>query len=175
MADELRDVFRFCVGFDAVADAPSFARYVQRCQIETTMPFNDYWVSTPPLKSEAKLFIGLLVAGSVTGGGIGGTLGAGGWSWLTVLPGALAGLLVALVSVYAIIMVRGQWPLPTAPHSDLPSVLKALYLQQRFTELVIDLQGEGDQVIHDRFASFVATHRPTDFQAPTQMPGVVRS
>ena len=35
------------------------------------------------------------------------------------------------------IVAKAQAPLPTAPDSDLPSVLKALYLQQRFTDFAI--------------------------------------
>jgi hypothetical protein len=74
-------------------------------------------------------------------------------------------------------MSRASQPLPTAPNSDLPSVLKALYLQQKFTQLAIELQGQSDQDLYTRFATFVADHQPLDSTdpAPTQQPGVICS
>jgi hypothetical protein len=175
MEAELRDVLQYCVAFESVVDAPSFVRYIQHCQIETTMPFNDYWMTPPPLKSLQNVFVAIMVIGVLAGGGWAGTLGAVGWSWPAALLGSAAGLLVAMVLVGVIMMWWGQRPFPTAPHSDLPSVLKALYLQQRFTRLIIDVQGASDEVIHERFATFVAAHRPGDVLAPSQAPGVVRS
>jgi len=45
MGDKLREILTYCEGFDAkVTDAASFAKYIASCQIETTMPFNDYWL-----------------------------------------------------------------------------------------------------------------------------------
>jgi Tn3 transposase DDE domain len=44
MEAELREIFTHCEGFDGVNDEVSFAKYIARCQIETTMPFNDYYV-----------------------------------------------------------------------------------------------------------------------------------
>jgi predicted MFS family arabinose efflux permease len=38
-----------------VTDAKSFADFILPCQIETTMPFNDYWTGAPPLASMSKL------------------------------------------------------------------------------------------------------------------------
>lgn len=35
----IRDVWEFCVGFKEVRDAASFARYIARCQVETTFYF----------------------------------------------------------------------------------------------------------------------------------------
>ncbi|HEX7669360.1 MAG TPA: hypothetical protein VF395_07255 [Polyangiaceae bacterium] len=35
----IRDVWEFCVGFKEVRDAPTFARYIKRCQVETTFYF----------------------------------------------------------------------------------------------------------------------------------------
>lgn len=43
MEKDLREIFGHCTGFDGVADAASFNAYVRQCQVETTMPFNDYW------------------------------------------------------------------------------------------------------------------------------------
>jgi len=44
MEAELREIFTHCVGFDGVNDRCLSRKYIARCQIETTMPFNDYYV-----------------------------------------------------------------------------------------------------------------------------------
>ena len=50
MAAELGAVYRHCHGFERqVRDRDGFARYLTRCRIDTTMPFNDYWTAPPPL------------------------------------------------------------------------------------------------------------------------------
>src|SRR6185437_16079879 len=46
-SEELTRVFQHCQGFDTVQTAQDFCRYIGRCQIETTMPFNDYWSMQP--------------------------------------------------------------------------------------------------------------------------------
>jgi hypothetical protein len=44
MQTELKEIFKFCIDFDpSVNDAASFAKYIARGQIETTMSFNDYY------------------------------------------------------------------------------------------------------------------------------------
>lgn len=52
MQAELHDLLRHCVGFDEVKDAAGFCAWIGRRQIETSMPFNDYWAhpsgSGPP-------------------------------------------------------------------------------------------------------------------------------
>jgi len=71
------------------------------------------------------------------------------------------------------IVAKAQAPLPTAPDSDLPSVLKALYLQQRFTDFAIAQQGADDEALYAAFKEFMDTHKPTDVNGPTQPPGVI--
>jgi hypothetical protein len=44
MEADLREIFIHCERFDSVNDSASFANYIASCQIETTMPFNDYYV-----------------------------------------------------------------------------------------------------------------------------------
>ena len=63
MEAELRLVFGHCVGFDNVTNAVSFQDYIMRCQVETTMPFNDYWITPPPLTS-LKSMLNRTLAGS---------------------------------------------------------------------------------------------------------------
>jgi hypothetical protein len=36
----VRSLWQFCIGFEEVYDAKSFARYVKKCQVETTFYFN---------------------------------------------------------------------------------------------------------------------------------------
>lgn len=174
MEPELRAVFGNCLGFDQVADADGFARYIIRCQLETTMPFNDYWITAPPLPS---LSIAVL-AGPAILAAVALVVGLAGWAfgwdlgpWLAGI-GAV-GLVGGLIYAYALIMRRGAQPFPAAPNSDLRSVLKALYLQRHFTDFIIDQQGKDATTLHLAFGAFLAQHRPADLAGPTQPPGVV--
>jgi hypothetical protein len=105
-------------------------------------------------------------------------------SWLPhpfvlVIVGAIA-LVVVILAAYASIMAAGGKPFPSAPDSDLPSVLKALHLRRTFTRFVIDSQmlaagtdAASAQKLYDDFAAFVAANRPNNIGAPTQAPGVI--
>ncbi|MBX9748853.1 MAG: hypothetical protein K5Q68_04485 [Roseococcus sp.] len=176
MGEEWRAILAHCHRGAAITDGSGFARYIRGCELETTMPFNDYWPGAPPLAPlSLKPFINLAlgaVAALVLGLVIAPFAGAA-WLWL-----ALAGLLglagVAGAALFRI-MRAGQKPFPAAPRSDLPSVLKALYLQQRFTRFAIATQGESPAALYAGFAEFLARHRPGDVTGPTQPRGVVRS
>ena len=48
--EEMRAIFENCQGFETVESADDFAAYVAECQVETTMPFHDYWIEPPELK-----------------------------------------------------------------------------------------------------------------------------
>ena len=72
MERDLRQIFRFCVGFDAkVKDAASFAAYIAACQIETTMSFNDYYAEPPALPSwrTTAFRVGVFASAGALGGG----------------------------------------------------------------------------------------------------------
>ncbi|HUI20145.1 MAG TPA: hypothetical protein VLZ74_03795 [Methylocella sp.] len=187
MKPELQRIFTFCVGFDAGAqDAASFAQYIARCQIETTMSFNDYYVDIAatvkglPVWPEDKskyvipaiiggilLVLGLFAGWSFSGSASlvllllgGGTLAAVGWH------------------AYTSIMAAGAKAFPAAPDSNLPAVLKALYLQRTFTRFAIDNQllaidAQSARDLHAAFGHFIATHRPEDLNGPTQQPGII--
>lgn len=191
---ELRDIFRYCERFDEVSDADSFARYVARCQLVTTMPFHDYFSDGVPIKSKPDSFeaeVGRLPEISI-------------WKYLGVFLGAGAGvfallqliwpttsclmlllhLAVALIAGfgadYVMGMQAGRKSFPAAPDSTLPSVLKALYLRNEFTRFIIDNQNlaaaddaESARKLQDKFAQFVVAHRPEDVAQPTQAAGVV--
>ena len=172
-AAELGTVFQYCYGFEAVASAAAFADLVIRGQVETTMPFNDYWITRPPFPSFNLWLLALwpLAALALT------LVPAlwwqwPWWAWLALGIGLVGG---AIWLDYAWVMARGARPLPTAPNSTLKDVLKALYVQQAFTRFAIAHQGAGAAELRAAFADFIARHRPADVEGPTQPPGVIRS
>jgi hypothetical protein len=182
MDDTWKDLLMHCHGWDAGGGADAFVQYIKRCRIETTMPFNDYYVPMPKLESMslagvlAPLLIALVL---FLGGLIGGLLtawfgGRGGMWWVAALIGLVA---LPVTAVLAVRRVNGaaQSPLPTGRRTDLNSVTKALYLQQRFTDFAIANQGVSHDALHAAFGEFLRTHRPEDPLAPTQPRGVVRS
>jgi len=171
-SEALTKVFQHCQGFETVKTAQDFCRYVGRCQVETTMPFNDYW-SAPPALHDIDLVpygVGAVAAALVAVVGL-----IVGVHWL-FFAGLLA-LLLAVYLAYRKVFEVGRSPLPKsappAPGPDLPTVLKALYLQRAFTEFAIDQQGKSDKELFDRFGAFIAEKRPDDVAAPTQEAGVI--
>jgi hypothetical protein len=163
MEAELRAIFENCFGFERVRDAASFCDYIMACELETTTPFNDYWVGSPPLKSRLlpALAPALVVA----------TLCVV-LCWVMSAPLWLLGLIVAVYVAYRGILTVGGQPFPTAPNSDLPSVLKALYLQRHFIRHLIETQGDDAVQIHTKFGNFLAAHQPQNPQ-PSQAPGII--
>jgi hypothetical protein len=175
MSDELNDIFEHCYGFDGVRTANQFFEYVKKCQLETTMPFNDYWSVAPALPdfpfSRYLIGIGLVAV----------LVGLGGWYLLgfRALSVLLACLAIAggFFITWQSFKAKAEAPFPMspapAPRSDLPTVLKALHVQRSFIELAISVQGKTDQELYDAFGAFVAAQRPDTVGAPTQPPGVV--
>lgn len=186
MEPELRRIFGHCHGFEAVDSAAAFARYLARCEVETTMPFNDYYTEAPALPglplgvlaatalAPVAVFLLALVgwmAGSATVPVVGlfadwrpgPTVG-----WALLATGAV------LLGLYRFVMARGAKPLPPATDATLPDVLKALYLQQHFARFAETHQGIDPAALHEAFGRFLAAHRP-DAPEPTQPPGVVKS
>jgi hypothetical protein len=182
MDDTWRDILMHCHGHDPNAGADGFVRLIKACQVETTMPFNDYYVPLPKLegKSLTGLVAPLLVALVLfVAGLIGGLLtawfgGHGGMWWLAALIGLVA---LPLTAVFAVrgITAAAQAPLPTGHRTDLISVTKALYLQQAFTRFAIAQQGTAPDALYAAFGDFLRQHRPEDPLAPTQARGTVRS
>jgi len=181
MEAELRSVYENCVGFEAVKTADDFAAYLNRCHVETTMPFHDYYIATPafhllPVKP-------LLAA---VGAPLIFTLFSLVWRifFATDLPiigmnPFLAIILGAVVTVAAGIAAvtfankNGEKPLPPGKYDDLPSVLKALYLQQRFADFAVDTQGASPADLHRDFGAFLEEHKPGNKFEPSQPPGVI--
>ena len=175
MEPELRATFQHCVGFENVSTSGSFIDYIKRCQVETTMPFNDYWRGAPPLKDFPVLLIfGLLaVIGATAPWVIDYFVGSVDWPWAYKLIASGVLVILAAVITYSAVMREGNKPFPTAPDSDLRSVLKALYLQQKFTDFAKQNQGVDDATLQKNFGEFLDKHQPSDLDNPTQQPGVI--
>jgi hypothetical protein len=82
---------------------------------------------------------------------------------------ALAGLIMGAFAL-AVINAGAAKRFPFKEGSDLPSVLKALYLQREFAAFVIEVQGLDAAQLQAKFATFVAKTRPGEDQ-PTQEAG----
>jgi hypothetical protein len=185
MGLQLAPVFQHCFGYNEKAiSAEGFADYIISCQLETTMPFNDYWPSFPPLTaiSEPLLAVSFLVPALVVGLGLYFALAAMDLiahrrtPWLycaEILAIALLGIGVGLCVVYHMVMARGEQPFPTAPNSDLPSVLKSLYLQRELIAFVIKMQGQSPTNLTQAFGAFLDQNRVQDADSPTQQPGTI--
>jgi hypothetical protein len=172
MPDELRAVFTYCYGFSQVRDPASFADFLLPCEVETTMPFNDYWTGAPPLKSMSKL----LLAAPPLAGLVLPLVGAAmhRWSWGMGILLAILLLLLGLVVDYFLVVHRGGKPFPSSG-ATLPRVLKSLYLQQAFTRFAAAQQDADPAAAGAAFRGFLDAHRPGDPETPTQKPGVIRT
>jgi hypothetical protein len=182
MQPEWRSILQHCHGYDRVDGPDGFARLIMDCQVETTMPFNDYWTGGPqlttmpigPLLMPLAVAAGALLLGLV-GALLAAAMGCSARYWLVLaLLGLIAAPITAGIALWQI-SSRAREPFPMANRSDLPGVLKALYLQQAFTRFAIDQQGRDPAALHAAFGDFLRTHRPEDTAAPTQKRGVVRS
>lgn len=181
MEPELREIYINCEGFEGVETADAFADYLNRCHVETTMPFHDYYLELPkfntlPLKgllgAVALPFLVALLALVLRLLGIMEMPLIGASTLWTLVFGLVLTGAVGYVAVHYAIR-NGEKPLPPGKYDDLPSVLKALYLQQNFSDFVVDAQGAAPPDLHARFAEFLAAHKPSDRDGPTQDPGVV--
>jgi len=172
----LRAIFSHCYGFSDVKSADDFAAYICKCQIETTMSFNDYWPGRPPLTPlplwklllpaiPTGIFLVVWAVSALLGLSLGPT-------WLLTVI-AVVGVVLSVWWAYDIVVRTGSKPFPPAPDSDLKSVLKALYLQREFTRFVVENQGADPVALKAAFGKFLEEHRPTDIDGPTQAPGIV--
>ncbi len=182
---ELQDIYSNCVGFESVDTADDFAEYLEKCHVETTMPFHDYYLPSddpgfhdlPTSGLLAAVGVPAVIALIALGMRIFGwlTLPWLGWStlWVFVIFAVLAVLIAIWAVRYAI--KNGEKPLTPATYDDLPSVLKSLYMQQNFSDFVIDHQGTTAARLHKDFGAFLKKHKPSDRSGPTQPPGVISS
>jgi hypothetical protein len=179
MDDELNAIFQHCDHFDSSNPEQSFVSLIENCQIETTMSYNDYYWTGQGQGSDllwagaggptSQLGPALLPPGLafLALGLLGLWCGLRGWLLLLV---AIAALVACLYWLYRRILTLGFAPFPTAPRSDLPSVLKALYLQRRFIRFMVEQQGQSPEALKAGFSDFLAEHQPSNVTAPTQLP-----
>lgn len=171
MAPELQMLYRHCDGFGGVRDAAAFFDFVKAGQVHTNLPFNDYWAYEPTMPSPTRWMAAasaLLVVLAILALHWGFWPG-GGWSLFLVTLLTLLGVNIGIVAKF------GLTPFPVAPDSDLPSVLKALYVQQTFMQFGIDNLGKGGTDLRAAFDAYCEAHRPLDVDGPRQPPGVLRS
>jgi hypothetical protein len=188
MQPELRAFLTYCVGFNERVsgdDPAAFCDYIKECQIETTMPFNDYDVRVDaPLPQLVSLrALALWGLGTAVAAVIGVVMSTvllirtfpefDPWVVLWVIIAAIG--IAALYALYKFVLQRGDQPFPTVPDTTLPSVLKALYLQQQFTDFVIATQGLPPADLHAAFGRFLEEHKTADLSSPTQEPGVIKT
>jgi hypothetical protein len=196
MREDLEIIFGHCDGFAGVDSAGKFHDYIRRCQVETTMPFNDYWPDGLAMPT-TKLPLGpVLGTAAIVGISIVAWLAAllfngifavldidGTFAKLVaeiaafgaiVVPLLIVVLLLAAYGLLRWVLRRGALPFPTAPSADLPAVLKALFLQQQFTRFAIEVQGLDENALYQRFGAFLGKVKPSDTE-PTQAPGEIRS
>lgn len=178
MRPEITEVFQHCYAFNAVKGPDAFYDYLKKCQVETTMPFNDYWSEMPVLHGfDVKPY--LAGAGGVLALAVIAALVM--WEGWPLLAG-LAGLVLVVALGIRGVMAAARKPLPaspaSAPQPDLPTVLKSLFVQRAFTAFAIQAQAlragpAGDQALHDSFGAFLAATQPLGPGGPTQPPGVI--
>ncbi|MEM7506984.1 MAG: hypothetical protein AAF415_09555 [Pseudomonadota bacterium] len=192
---ELSKIYENCQGFEGVKTPEDFAKYIARCQIETWMPFNDYYIGDELTKlpeipldsiiSKVK-FLGIAGVAALAFGIFDGILrlifdvsivgGMFNSIWAVVVGIVLLLILWFYIKgVYNSILTDNQKPWAAAEFGDLPSVLKGLYIQQRFSDFVIANQGKTPQQLHDAFGAFLKEHDPSDVLEKTQPPGVIKS
>ncbi len=168
MPRELAELMSHCERWTGTT-GQDFASYIRRCQVETTLPFNNYGIDPmPPGLTLPKLVQQAALVGAV----VALAIGLLSHSWF------LAGLafLGALVGfVYWKIRTAGRASGPAVPDQDLRTVLKAIHLQQNFTTFAAAQQGVDPQGLHSAFGAWIAAIRPGDLAGPTQTPGVLKS
>jgi hypothetical protein len=115
MEPELRSVLRHCRDFARVRDANGFADCVIQGQIETTMPFNDYWAEGAPFlpKPEAQPTSGRKPFP---------------WRSLALIAGAVVVTIVLLAGADALFGPRSWWSAPVKALVGLAAAVLVLAL-----------------------------------------------
>jgi hypothetical protein len=178
---EIQDIYSNCVGFEGVDTADDFAEYLDKCHVETTMPFHDYYMELPDfhLLPTKPLLLAVAIPAIVAVVAllmrILGWLDVPYFGWSTLWTFVVATLLTVLIAYLAVkyAIRNGEKPLAPATYDDLPSVLKSLYSQQKFSTFAVENQGASAADLHDNFGAFLKANKPSDRTEPTQIPGVI--
>jgi hypothetical protein len=170
---EMEAIFAHCHGFEVVDGPAAFATWLLSGRIETTMSFNGYYDGEPKLTGIRLPALLAMIAG-ITAGVVAIAAGfVSGW-WL--VPAALIGLIIGLLAAFRRVATVGMRAFPAFPDSDLPTILKALWLQQRFVLFAEREQLASPSELHAAFGRFLEESQPSDITpARSQAPGVVRS
>lgn len=188
---ELSEIYKNCQDFDPdrITTPKDFAAYMRRCQVETFMSYNDYYLdelNLPPL-NKWPIIAALLPAAVLAFSLIGLLLyfimslfGHEGPPWMTVGWTAIISAVITYFTargLYRHVIALGQKPWPAAKDGDLPSVLKGVYLQQKFSDFAVANQGKTAKQLHTAFGKFLKDHEPQNVldADKTQAPGVIRS
>ncbi len=184
---ELEPVLRNCFGFtERVTGAAGFAAYIRDHRLETTMPFNDYWTQDLPTTPQWMVIGALILTAVIAAAGWGfglhfileklGAFAGSVWSLgfaLSAIALVISSLGAAAYAAYLLVIQLGRRPFPTAPNSDLKSVLKALYLQRAFIDFAIKQQKPSAPDLYLAFGQFLAQVQVKNLDAPTQSPGTI--
>ncbi|MFD1343833.1 hypothetical protein [Litorisediminicola beolgyonensis] len=181
MGEEIEAIFGNCHGFESVTSAAEFGAYLERCHVETTMPYHDYYLELPKFNDlPLKLLIGVVAVPAAVAvlALVLALFGMGSLWGLSTLLIAVVGIVATVAAFIGAVRyanANGAKPLAPGRHDDLRTVLKALYTQQAFADFVADHQGESPERLHAAFGDFIARHAPGDVAQPTQRPGVISS
>ncbi len=181
MEEEVVEIYRNCVGFDGIDSGDGFADYLEKCHVETFMPFHDYYMELPKFNLLPVKALALLVGVPAIVGLASLVLWLFGMATVLGMPSLVTGIIGLVLAFIAIkisiwyTMRNGAKPLPPAEFDDLPSVLKSIYIQQKFSDFVVENQGATDADLHAAFGAFMAEHKPADRTGPMQKPGVISS
>jgi hypothetical protein len=168
MPRELAELLSHCERWTGT-NGQDFADYIRRCQVETTLPFNNYGIDPMP---PGLTLPGLLRQAAIVGAVVALVVAILSHSWFLTL---LTFVGVLLGFTYWRIRTAGLASAPAVPDQDLRTVLKAIHLQQNFTTFAAAQQGAEPQALHSAFGDWLAALRPGDLAGPTQTPGVLNS
>lgn len=198
MEQEWTLILSHCLGFDPAPGrrSQSYVELMLRHEIDSTFPYTGYaWAAqqarlwdpaTGRFRSARAnalpralqllivwlvlLLLVLLVPALV---GLGIRLTASEGRLLLLL---LAGLALLLPLLWSRLYAEAFAPWPAQPGTDLRSVLKALFLQSRFLELVEQSQRggtAGNPSLRRRFRQFLEETQPHDVDVPSLRPGSI--
>ena len=185
MDKELREIFEYCTGFGSVETAEAFVDYICKCQIETTMPFHDYWEDRPQLSDQIISLRNLALPLLPAAFWFLGILSLHVLKWVKVLPGMKLPPAMAWLGLTIVLLGAGVWfvrqrirqwsdrPFPAPPDATLPHVLKALYLQRQMARFILANQTSGPAKLHESFGAFLEAHDPAATAGPTQLAGTI--